>query len=152
MKNLYDAGYNEIRDPKLLEAAAEKLDAIIFDARFSPFSKNPAWSGHNLEKAIGDRYSHVKSLGNKNYKGGPIDFVDLDAGLKALAFVLEHKSVILLCACPNRLTCHRKSIADEFEKRTGIASTPLTRASCFEILETTESDYASFISGQLKLL
>jgi len=142
-KQLFDIGYMEIKDPQLLKQVAEKLDAIIVDARFSPRSRNPKWNQSNLVTLLKDRYEHVKGLGNKNYKGGPIEFLDLEEAIREVDNLLTQKPVILMCMCPNRERCHRTEFARIFEKRTGIHSTPLTLELCQEL--------TGYVDPQLKL-
>jgi uncharacterized protein (DUF488 family) len=133
-KQLFDIGYSEIKDSKLLQKVAEKLDAIVVDARFSPRSRNPTWNQSNLVKLLGERYEHVQALGNRNYKGGPVEFVNTEEAIREVDNLLTQKPVILMCMCPNRERCHRTEFARIFEKRTGIHSTPLTLELCQELV------------------
>ena len=131
---LYDIGYSEIKDANLLLRVAKKLDAIVVDARFSPRSRNPTWNQGNLKTLLKDRYEHVQQIGNRNYHGGPIEFVDVDEGVEQVGNLLMLKSVILMCMCPNRDKCHRTEFAKIFEQRTGIQLTPLTLEYCQELV------------------
>jgi Domain of unknown function DUF488 len=151
-KFLFDIGYSEIKDPDLLRQVAEKLDALVLDARFSPRSRNPKWNQGNLKNVLGDRYLHVKGLGNKNYKGGPIDFVDLEGAIQEVESLLTRNPVIVMCMCPERDRCHRYEFVQIFEKRTGTYSTPLTRALCLNLLDLTgPAEPAKVVEAQLKL-
>lgn len=138
MKQLYDVGYQDIRNLQLLLKAAMELDAVIWDVRFSPRSRNAEWNKKNLEVVLSGYYYHAKEFGNKNYKGGPIEFVALDAGLGMLETALEERNVILMCACWQRNQCHRTVAAKHFEDRTGMASIPLTLALTKEIVQRSE--------------
>jgi uncharacterized protein (DUF488 family) len=79
MYQLYKFGYSG-RLPDQLQSLAERLDGVVVDIRFSPRSRIPDWSGGRLRKLLGKRYRHLPALGNRDYKGGPIEFVDLQAG------------------------------------------------------------------------
>ena len=61
---------------------------------------------------MGSAYIHVRELGNVNYKGGPVEIEDLEAGLCKLRAILERGPAILMCMCSNLRRCHRKVAAD----------------------------------------
>lgn len=110
-RTFYTAGYTGHTPAELL-AVAEKLSAIVFDARYRPFSRNPAWTGVNVAKSLGDRYRDVAAFGNMNYKGDlghGVVLADFDTGRKLVE--ASEKPVILLCMCADRFTCHRNTIA-----------------------------------------
>jgi uncharacterized protein (DUF488 family) len=110
-----------------LKETAERLEALGADIRFSPRSRDPRWAGIKVAQVLGDAYLHLKELGNQNYQGGPIDFVDLDQGVAAGQKLLETQSVSLLCACWNVEICHRKPAAEETARRLGCQVVHLTR-------------------------
>jgi len=94
-----------------IEALVKRHEAILFDIRFSPYSRAPMWNQSNFQKVFGGRYRHIKTLGNINYKsGGPIQIADFDAGVKEIK--QSGRPVILMCACKDYHTCHRRAIAD----------------------------------------
>jgi len=138
MKNIYDLGYLEIKKLEKLVSLVRTLDTVLVDVRFSPNSRNPQYRQDALKKTLGERYFHVKSLGNKNFKGGPIEFLDLQGGLDTLAHLLQEKNVIVLCACWSRERCHRLVIANAFEKEYGVTSIPLTSELVDEIIGATK--------------
>lgn len=108
---VFTAGYTG-HTPQQLKQVAEEIDAIVFDIRFSPFSRNPAWIGANLAATLGNRYLHCKTLGNRNYRGDYGNGIMIhiyEKGLRAVQ--LAQKPVILLCACPHFEDCHRKVVA-----------------------------------------
>jgi uncharacterized protein (DUF488 family) len=134
MHELYDLGYLDLRKSEKLAQFCQAIDAVVVDARFSPNSRDPQWRKGALEKLLGERYHHVKALGNKNYKGGEIDFVDLQGGIDAIAHLLQSHPVIVMCACWKRHICHRVNVVEAFEKEYGVPSTPLTAKMVKEIV------------------
>jgi uncharacterized protein (DUF488 family) len=121
---LYTFGYSG-KQPDELLALAEQLDAIVVDIRFSPRSRVPQWSGGRLARLLGDRYCHLPALGNRNYKGGPIELVDLETGIAQVADLLAHQPVILLCVCGDVQHCHRRLAAEAIAARYGAPLTHL---------------------------
>jgi uncharacterized protein (DUF488 family) len=107
-QRVYTIGYSG-RKPQHLLNLAERIDAVIYDIRFSPRSRVAMWNGKALGQAWGDRYRHVGTLGNKNYKGGDIELVDYGAGKAAIA--ASPKPVLLMCVCHDPAICHRTFIA-----------------------------------------
>lgn len=93
-----------------LQRIVQELDAIVFDVRFSPRSRNPAWNKENLETVLGPRYRHVRALGNRNYRGGPIEIVDMAAGIQEI--LNAPFSVVLMCVCSDPQVCHRTFVGD----------------------------------------
>jgi hypothetical protein len=126
MHELYDVGYLTLKQAEVLKRAAVALDAVVLDVRFSPKSMDPQWRKNALAELLGDRYEWCQALGNKNYKGGDIEFADLKTGLERIAELLETRSVILMCACWNRPQCHRTVIAFEYEQQHGVKSIEIT--------------------------
>jgi uncharacterized protein (DUF488 family) len=106
-KTLYTFGY---RGESIgnLKAHVERLNGMVVDVRYNPYSPNPTWSKLGLMKVFGERYIWLKDLGNRNYKGGPIEIVDMEAGL---ARIEGMTAPILLCACSDVTTCHRQRVA-----------------------------------------
>jgi len=140
MKNLYDLGYPEIKKLEKLISLVSTLDAVLVDVRFSPNSRDPQWREKAIEEKLAERYIHLKALGNKNYKEGPIEFVDLQGGLTTLANLLQSKNVIIMCACWDRAICHRVKITEVFEKEFDQKSIPLTSELIDEITSTKETN------------
>ena len=114
MKTLYTLGYSRLHPADILRTA-ERLDALIADIRISPRSRLPVWNQKPLQAAWGERYLHIPELGNRNYKGEYGDGVVLDSpeqGANRVLSLLEQRPVILLCACFDWHTCHRREAAD----------------------------------------
>ncbi|HUW09179.1 MAG TPA: DUF488 domain-containing protein [Anaerolineae bacterium] len=112
-RRVYTIGYAG-RDPYELADLAVSLDAVIFDIRYSPLSRNSRWNLNTLKAICGYRYQHIPALGNRNYKSGPIALVDYDAGRRQI--LASSNPVILLCACKNPATCHRTLIAQRLRE------------------------------------
>jgi uncharacterized protein (DUF488 family) len=102
---------------------AEQLDAVVVDIRFSPRSRNPHWTAGRLTSLLGERYRHLAVLGNRNYKGGPIEFVDLEEGVVKVGELLREQPVILLCVCADVERCHRLPAAEAIAARYGVTIT-----------------------------
>lgn len=114
MKTVYTIGYSG-RSLSEIKSIVENLDAIIFDIRFSPRSRNPEFNMRNLERELSDRYLWIKALGNAAYKGTyqETTIVNLDAGIAAIE--ASTRSVILMCACKDYRECHRRWIAEHLQ-------------------------------------
>lgn len=110
----YAIGYGG-RSVDEVVALVERYDAVLADIRLVPTSRRPEWSRRNLEARFGEKYVHVKSLGNRNYKGGPIEIVDMEAGIDLITG-LSHPA-ILLCVCRDGRSCHRAVVAQAMRQR-----------------------------------
>lgn len=116
LHKIYTYGYSG-RTPHELQTLAEQLQAVVADIRFSPRSRIPDWSGGRLQKLLGDRYRHLPALGNRNYRGGPVEFVDLATGVVEVGELLRQQPVILLCVCADVQRCHRLPAAEAIVTR-----------------------------------
>jgi uncharacterized protein (DUF488 family) len=106
----YTLGYTGRKLDEIVRALDER-DAILFDIRYSPRSRNPVYNRAYLESALRDRYSWVKDLGNVNYALlSPIKIANYPAGKARIT--VTAKPVALMCVCENAATCHRTVIAD----------------------------------------
>ena len=90
-------------------------------------TRHPQWRKRRLAQLLGTRYQHVQALGNRNYKnGGPIELADYEAGKQAIAEILATgQSVILMCACKDVATCHRRTAAEQLAADLGVPITHL---------------------------
>jgi len=141
MNALYDFGYSGVDFDRFVRLATT-LDAVVLDIRYRPYSRAPQWNKPVLARRLLERYIHLQELGNVNYKnGGPILISDLDKGLKALQHYLENNSVIILCSCARRKSCHRMTIVEAFEARSGVQSIPLTQQEIERILDNSTQLY-----------
>lgn len=78
----------------------------------TPRSRVPDWSGGRLARLLSDRYRHLPALGNRNYKEGPIELVDVELGTAQVSELLAGQPVILLCVCAEVERCHRRLVAE----------------------------------------
>lgn len=109
---VYTFGYHGKR-PGDLAAKALAMNAVVFDIRFSPRSQQPEWSGEALRDLLGRRnYRHLPTLGNRNFKGGPIAIANLQRGIDVVLITTEYSPAVLLCQCPDEATCHRHIVAE----------------------------------------
>jgi uncharacterized protein (DUF488 family) len=124
---LYTLGYSGWKLDEFC-AQIEAVNALLFDIRFSPNSRAPQWAQKNLRTKLQEKYVHVRDLGNRNYKGGPVDIVDYDAG-KALvdSHLRTGNSVILLCVCADVTQCHRLQVATQLEADLKVTAIHLQR-------------------------
>lgn len=115
---IYTVGYQNITRKNLISKLAE-LNCILVDIRFSPYGFSPFWNKNELENVLGEKYVHIKELGNVNYKNGKqIEIDDLDEGMKRLEVLLEiHKNICLMCSCKNFPECHRSFLSREIKEK-----------------------------------
>ena len=109
MQTVYTFGYTGQSLDQLVEWVLAN-DALVFDIRFSPYSRNPTWTKSSLSSRLSRRYRHVKSFGNRNYKGGPTDIVNLESGVSLIESCSKHP-IVLMCMCRNPQQCHRSDIS-----------------------------------------
>ena len=125
MNTLYTLGYLAWT-PAAVVQCVQDLGAVVADIRFSPTSRHPAWRQATLRRTLGECYRHIGALGNRNYKGGPVELVDLEAGLTTLGELLAVSPVILLCGCRDVQACHRRVVAEACAARYGMPISHLT--------------------------
>lgn len=129
MNTLYTLGYTGLK-PEMLLQQATVLNALIADIRFAPRSRVAHWNGLALRDTLGQRYTHIPELGNTEYKRpGHISLKEPERGVQRVVSILAMMPVILLCACEEYHTCHRRVAAD------------LIRAACgCEVIHLTQKD------------
>lgn len=120
---LYTLGYAAPDAAKELERLMSNPKALLVDIRLSPRSRWPQWNGTHLRTRFGaGRYTHEYRLGNKNYKKKeqPIELAgpQYEGSISGAVLALEHgRDLVLLCACSNYETCHRKVVAEMIQAR-----------------------------------
>lgn len=112
-------GYGNAKHRDLIARLMQDETMLLVDTRISPRSAVPGWHRTSLEHRYGKQYKHLgETLGNKNYKGGPIEIVDLDCGLLDLQqLLLDGHTILLLCGCSKHQECHRWVIANALAER-----------------------------------
>jgi hypothetical protein len=110
---IYTAGYRG-RTPEEVLSLARRLNAIVVDVRYRAQSRIRGFNKSELRRLLGERYLHVRALGNGNYKScGPVKLLDADEGVRIVGGLLcEGRNVLLLCACKELDGCHRRDAAD----------------------------------------
>lgn len=101
----------------------------LIDIRLRPWSRWAwQWNKSSLLVVYGRFYLHMPEFGNMNYKtrGAPIRLKDPDLSLARLVGALQDGySLLLLCACKDYETCHRKTVHELL--RTALAEAERTR-------------------------
>jgi hypothetical protein len=112
-------GYRGLKDAAALAAVLGPDPAVVVDVRHRPFSWIRAWStGTKLTiEEAGYEYLHLAGLGNAAYKTGGTRIVDIEQIEVVLDILATGKRVVLLCACPDFVGCHRLELAHEAERR-----------------------------------
>jgi hypothetical protein len=115
LKNFYTTGYTG-KQVEQLPALLDFYDAILADIRFAPVSRHLQWTRNYLSLMLKDRYRHVPTLGNRNYKThDSIQIHNLEIGVRLIQS--WETNVILLCACQDLQNCHRRVVKAELERR-----------------------------------
>lgn len=118
MNTIYTAGYAGWT-PDALRAAAWEVGAMLFDIRMNPTSTRAEWRKAALRQTFGSGYLHMPALGNRNYHGGPIALAAPERALSIAQAHLERTPIILLCACREWRSCHRRDAADYLARHLG---------------------------------
>jgi uncharacterized protein (DUF488 family) len=115
---IYTLGYNAwSRDE--IAAKIDDLGAWLVDIRFSPRSARQGFDQRDL-RADFPTYVWVQELGNQAFKtGGAIRLLDPRRGVERVAELLASRPVVLLCACRQVESCHRRVAADLVSSATG---------------------------------
>ncbi len=110
---VHHVGYTEPGARERVDALLADPHAILIDTRYRSYSKLPGWNMQELQARYQGQYKPLGSLlGNRNYKGGPIDILDLSQGIGELEKVIQAGfTPILLCKCRSK-TCHRFTILE----------------------------------------
>lgn len=133
---IYTVGYGKRQQGEIFELL-NGLGAVLVDIRFSPWGR-PGFKGFELSRALGERYVHVKALGNAEYKSGGMRIVDYAAGRAALAAL--DRPALLLCACASPDGCHRTVVGE------------LLRQDGFSVTELATGTVEAWVDGELQQL
>jgi len=100
---------------------------LLIDIRFLPVSRwRPEWRKSALMVTYGSRYLHVRGLGNVNYRHRErgIQLYAPEVSLYKLGQLMTcGYSLILLCACREYASCHRRVVYDllmQQQRREGV--------------------------------
>lgn len=114
--NVTTLGYNARGSAQALDTLMSEERVLLIDTRLKPWSYNPEWRQGALAKKYGKQYHYAgQFLGNEHYnqpeKG--IKIADPDTGLRGLRqYLSEGYRLVLLCACNQYASCHRKTIIE----------------------------------------
>jgi hypothetical protein len=107
-------------------------NTALVDIRYNARGRRPEWNSERLRERYGVRYKPLSCLGNKNYKGGPIQIANPERGIPLLVDALQRGwTLILLCACAEYEQCHRKVV------------TEMVKAACLGVEVRMEADEGS---------
>lgn len=153
MHTIYTVGY-ATWTPEQLRAEAQRLGAVVFDIRMNPTSMRPEWRKAALRQTFGSAYSHVPALGNRNYRGGPMELAAPARALPLVQAQLARTPIILLCACRDWQSCHRSLAAAHLAEYTGVPvehleAPVITKAGCIKALTLTQP-YATLVALGVK--
>ncbi len=121
MNTIFTLGYSG-SSPEAVSHILNLYDARLVDIRTNPRSRLVHWNGEALRRYLGNnRYMHVQSLGNANYKqaDAPIQLINPALAATILRPVIEKMSIILMCGCKEAATCHRTPAAEYLAERFG---------------------------------
>jgi hypothetical protein len=113
MKQAFLTGYTgkPTRTPAQLLQLAINLEALVVDSRYAPRSRVQHWNTAALRQLLGVRYVWLQYFGNSAYKDGTIKLVNPLGGLNYLT-TRGFDKYIILCACTDGETCHRKQVGE----------------------------------------
>lgn len=107
MHTLYTLGHNTWSIEQLA-TELERLNALLIDIRYNPYSSREEWRKEALRARFGKNYIHASALGNTNYQGGPIRLANPQKAVGPIARHLAERNCILMCACADWQRCHRR--------------------------------------------
>src|SRR5689334_20544967 len=87
--------------------------ARLTDIRRVPYSRDQSWCREPLRGALGPAYVWLGwSLGNENWRSGPIKLADPEKGVGIVSALLQVQPIVLCCVCRDWKTCHRRLAAE----------------------------------------
>ena len=121
---LYHCGYTAPGAEAEIEQFMRDPHTLLLDIRLRPLSRwRPMWNKKQLQARWGKRYLHCRDLGNVNYNDRSLPIVLCNPGppLTLAAWCLGRGySLVLLCACKEYVTCHRKVVVELLEQRLAV--------------------------------
>ena len=115
---LYTLGYAAPGATDELEQVMLDASVLLIDIRVRPQSRWwPVWNKKQLRERWAGRYTHEKRLGNINYRDRSLPVVlhgpNVEQAIEGAVGLLQVGiSLVLLCACKDYDTCHRKVVAE----------------------------------------
>lgn len=125
VSQVWTLGYRNTDDCRRLNRFLDEGDEqaacrLLVDIRYRPlWPYHPQWSRKQLQARYCHRYRYLHALGNTHYDSSdlPIELVDEQAGLTCLVGWLQAGwDLILLCACADAATCHRRLVAERLQQ------------------------------------
>lgn len=128
---IWGVGYTGLSMEKLVAWVVE-ANAVLVDVRWQPFSRAPIWRRGEFQGRLGDRYVHVRELGNEHHKQPQlgIQIHDMETGLLRVDREVFGRGydAVLMCACAEVTSCHRRVIVQAVADRwPGCASEEVPR-------------------------
>jgi len=124
-------------------------ETLLLDIRLRPVSRyRPQWNKSRLKAEWKGRYAHCRTLGNVNYKdrSQPIVLLAPEPTITTIARYVEGGyTIVVMCACKDYDTCHRKTVIERIEQRR--ASFPRC-PECGELLTRDPWGYPCIVEGQ----
>ena len=133
---IYTVGYEGIDADRLIELLRQHRIETLVDARWRPASRKRGLSKTPLSEAchrVGIEYAHRRDLGTppeimrKLREEGTYDWDayqgflgEQDEGLTAASAIASASRTCLLCFEADAGQCHRRLVAEEISKRTGL--------------------------------
>ena len=115
---LYTLGYATPGAASELDEAMQDESVLLIDIRLRASSRWwPVWNKKQLRERWIGRYTHEKRLGNVNYRERSLPVVlhgpHVEQAIEgAVVLLRQGYSLVLLCACKNYDSCHRKVVAE----------------------------------------
>ena len=128
MITLYTFGYLNSRAERIISELIA-LKTPIVDIRFNADSKNWRYTQTAFMHRPGISYYYIKALGNEWYKEAlankhekpHVKLHDEQTGLIELRSILDrHGKAAIFCACANKTTCHRITVANLAHEQLGV--------------------------------
>ena len=115
---LYTLGYAAPGAVTELEEVMQDELVLLIDIRVRAGSRWwPVWNKKQLRARWAGRYTHEKRLGNVNYRDRALPVMlhgpNVEQAIEGAVGLLQAGfSLVLLCACKDYDTCHRKVVAE----------------------------------------
>jgi hypothetical protein len=119
MNKLYTMGYSHWSIDQLA-IELERLGALLVDIRLNPYSSRSEWRKETLRQRLGKGYIWAGALGNRNYRGGPIELAAPEKAIEPMRRHLSERPCVLMCACSDWQQCHRRQAATFLARTLGV--------------------------------